>query len=157
HQTGRWVSCHGGPHVLLPKEALGEWDPLKHKNVLSIARNDNAALISVGNTQGIVIGGCDVPMSTWIGNRNFDGANVLVPLELSTFSSDELIDEIIQGLQNSAFHADGFTLSVGPLGLTLFAACDLPSSWICSHLDITIRSGVYSVWSSETEIDDDAL
>src|SRR5688572_8042554 len=95
-----WVSCDGGPHLLLPTELVDAWegtqppsdgrvvsarfrysmDPRATATDYDLACDVEGvlALIPVGAGQGLVLGG-EVPMSTWLPLPNETGIDLLVP------------------------------------------------------------------------------
>ena len=97
----KWVSCRAGPHLLLPAELLGAWEGVKKPSFGRIVRaifrftmdpaspatdydracdvNDLLGLIPVGDGHALVLGGDEVPMSTWIAHPDGGGGDDEAP------------------------------------------------------------------------------
>src|SRR5687768_12943011 len=81
----KWLACDGGPHLILPREVLGDWQACDascftrlapydgstdYARACAIALEREVGIISVGTMSGVVVGGGEVPMSTWVARED---------------------------------------------------------------------------------------
>ena len=158
----QWVSCDGGPHVLLPRTAFGLWNrqrngpsriskgfPSDYCEACKIALAHDVGVIAVAGSFGLVIGGDDVPMSTWIPETRNGGGTIVVAQEWQSNSSDLEIVEAIHRLPTTALRQDRVFITVSERDFVLFAASDFPQRLLYSTLSFEMRPGEYEVASGQ--------
>lgn len=167
-----WVSCDGGPHLLLlPAELVSEWegasvpsggrvvntkfrwngDPKAPATDYDRACDVNGALglIPVGWGMGLVIND-DVPMSTWVESPDGDGGNVVVTITRGEFGDDEVV-QAVRAIPDTMFQGTGMTISAGNGGMFLFPAADASDHWVYGYLKVVLGEGVYRILTTECE------
>ena len=172
-QSMTWIASDGGPHLLLPAEAVERWRPhiqqrqsvvstagrnfTYYESACSIASQTNIGPIEVDGITGVVLGGDEVPLSTWIPFRNGIGGYVVIALEWSSNPTDDDLQMSVHHLPNVAFQSNDFALTTSREGLVLFAASDSPINWVYRHLKIAVPAGQYAIDSAECDVDQYAL
>ena len=139
----RWVSCDGGPHLLLPTELVRVWegtavpsagrvvharfryggDPAAPGTDYDLACDVEGALgvIPVGAGFGLVLGD-EVPMSTWLPLPDGTGVDLIVPLEWGALT-DGAFRRVSRHVLPESLIDTGLTLDIGSAGATLLPAC----------------------------------
>lgn len=170
----KWACCDGGPHLLLPGELLPAWEginPPSNGRVVNATfrftgEPDSPAtdydlacdvqgvvgLIPVGKGQGLVIGGDEVPMSTWIEASDKSGGFVVIPLEWGDLT-DDIVTNTPAKVPGEEFEDTGLEVRVEGRGLVLFAACDSSDAWVYACVEIPILPGIYKVLTIDFEPD----
>jgi len=174
----KWVAPHGGPYLLLPREALSGWNPMaRHPGVLAgddrpsrkqtnywqvceMALQNEVGAVEVGECSGVVFGGVDIPMATFLPHD--DGSHghvdsvgdIVVALEWDGDATDEGIRQGLRELSQGDFRTENVTILAGEQGLVLFAAHDAPPDWTCDHVDCFLRPGRYQIATAQCEAGD---
>jgi len=166
-QLLKWIACDGGPHLILPREVLCDWQacdascfarlppydgPTDYARACTIALEREVGIICVGGMSGLVVGG-EVPMSTWIARDDRCGGDLVVALEWGRDAADDDILASLAELQDESLRQEDLHISVGQGGLVHFAACDRPPRWVYSHHEAPIRPGTYQIASEVCSAD----
>jgi len=166
-----WVSCDGGPHLLLPAELVAAWegtsppsggrivnsrfrytmDPASPATDYDLACDveEELGLIPVETGEGLVIDE-DVPMSTWVPGANVPGGDLVVRV-WGAEPGDEWIVRVCREAPLHLLCDTGLTFSVGDEGLLLFPACDSAPDRIYGFLRVPLPRGQYRVLRVEYE------
>ena len=161
----QWVTCDGGPLLLLAKENLPAWEgsarPSQGRKMEAEFRwrsdgpatdydracdvEDYIALIDVGAGKGMVLGGEELD-ATWV--PLFDGG-LLVRWVYG--ESDEESLTAIDRIPKDFFEDSDLSFSVGESPLVLFAACESGSDQIYPRIEFQIAPGCYQILTSRYE------
>jgi frataxin-like iron-binding protein CyaY len=161
----KWISCDGGPHVLMERSCMEQWEagdiPSNNRVVkashiyneatgivsdydLACEINDYIGIIELQSGSAIVIND-DVPMSAWVTDSNGIGyIIILYTWENKDYSNE--IPEIINNLEDSDFMLSGILFKVREDELYLFPASDRPLDPIYEFVKISIEPGNYKVY-----------
>jgi hypothetical protein len=168
-QIPEWIAPQGGPYLVLPTEAVVRWDaiaPFGYRGMLPAApqRNYDEAcrlaakhdigLIELGDFNGLVLGGCDIPRATWLPRPDGIGGDIVVALEWGFDHRDVNLAAEVASLPDSAFASDGLTFAVESGGLVLFAAAESPPPFYFGHMNCRIAAGTYEIASTQREFGD---
>lgn len=175
-----WVSCDGGPHVLLPAEASSEWSGIRASGD---ARRGRAAfrwsgdasmpgsdydaacdvsglvgLLPMGTGAALVLGD-EVPMSTWLPHDRFRGGVLVVPMTWpDTAHDDPALRDAVASVAPSEFLPTGLVLPAANGRFLLCAAADFGPDWqyptlpLCLPLPPPLPPAAYDIVSVEVPI-----
>jgi hypothetical protein len=155
----QWLSADGGPHLVLPQEALGLWRCAFGAGITntSAATNYDAAceftaagLLSIGFSAGLVFGD-DPPATTWVPSSHFLGGLLVVPIEWESWPDLPDCDVrqfLEQGLTRSLFVRTGMAFPVRSQ-MVLVCAGDCGPDWAYGQRPIRIEPGLYEVLEGE--------
>lgn len=169
-----WVSADGGPHVLLPAEASGEWTGIRtsrHEGRSGIrfrwsgdaaapASDYDAAcdmaglagLVQVGIGEALVLGD-EVPMSTWVPSSPFSGGVLIVPMTWPDSKHDDsALLSAVAAVAPGEFLPTGLVLRLSSGRLLLCAAADYGPDWRYPTSPISIPPGEYQVRTADVQI-----
>lgn len=170
-----WVTCDGGPHLLLPAELECMWcginPPSDGREVQAHFRwsGDYAAPASdydaacdvnglVGliqmEAQSVLVLGDEVPMSTWLASQQFAGGIIVVPMEWpnSHFDVDAITRAVAQ-VELDSYLPTGLSIDVPTGTCRLVAAANFGPNWTLGSLPIAIPPASYTVLSAEVHAD----
>lgn len=171
-----WVTCDGGPHILIPEDCEAFWEgssaPSKGRVVHAQFRwnadpgavatdydaacdiNDLVGVIAVG-ASAAVVSGDEVPMSAWVPSALFAGGLLVVPM---TWPEADALDERLVAATNSAarseFSPTGLLLPPSSGKFILCAACDSGPNWIYPTARVTIPGIPYQILSAEVRTEE---
>jgi hypothetical protein len=158
-----WVTCDGGPLILLAREHLHAWEgadfPTDGRMVEAYIRwnpvgpatdydracdlDDYAGLIDVGCGKALVLG--DEPlMTTWL---PLEDGGLLVRWVYA--DDEEVVIAAARRVPNDAYLDTGLTLSVGQSSLVLFAASESGRDKIYPRIEFQLPSGSYRILTGE--------
>jgi hypothetical protein len=166
-----WVTCDGGPHLLIAEELATLWegsDPPSRGRVVharfrsnsepgAVATDYDAAcdvddlvgVIPVGQGAALVLGD-EVPMSTWVPSTLFAGGLLVVPM---TWPSHGMPEDRLLATVNSVEHSDftqtGLTLPSSSGRFILCSAADAEPNWMCPTARVTVPGVAYQILSAE--------
>jgi hypothetical protein len=166
-----WVTCDGGPHLLIAEEWAGLWEgscPPSRGRVVNAqfrwnGESDAAAtdydaacdiadlvgVISVGEGVALVLGD-EVPMSTWVESPLFAGGLLVVPMTWSEPGMPEnRLLAAVNSVERSAFTHTGLTLPSSSGRFILCAASDAGPDWVYPVAHITVPGVAYQILSAE--------
>jgi len=164
-----WVTCDGGPHLLLPAECVSLWQGSSgwgcaqlsgapsHRELtvpetdydIACAIDELVGVIKVGPNTALVLGD-EVPMSTWIPSRLFTGGVLVVPMTWAgPGTRGEALLAVINGLRRSDFVSTGLILPASSGSFVLCSAADAEPHWIAPKLSLTMPATTYQVLSAE--------
>src|SRR6266404_7590423 len=160
-----WVTCDGGPHLLIPDE----WAPLwkgssepSHGRLVhaqfrwsaepgAVDTDYNAAcdvhelvgVIPVGQGAALVLGD-EVPMSTWVPSALFDGGLLVVPMTWPCpgMPEDRLL-AAVHSVERSDFTQTGLTLPLSSGRFILCSAADAGPNWMYPTARVAIPAVAY--------------
>jgi hypothetical protein len=161
----QWVTCDGGPLLVLAKENLPAWEgsatPSQGRKIEAQFRwnsggpatdydracdvEDYIALIDVGAGKGMVLGG-EESDATWL--PLVDGG-LLVRWVYG--ENDEGSLAAVDRIPKDAFEDSGLSFSVGESPLVLFAACESSGDQIYPRIEFQIAPGCYQILTSHYE------
>ncbi len=166
-KQNKWVCSEGGPHLVLPRHLAALWHPEEHvsgtantdaklfetpyRQVCELALRHNVSRFDVSGAHGLVLGGSEIPMSTWFADGAGRGGDIVIPLEWTHESSAEELAAEVAAISVADFNDERLMIDVGQDGLLLFAAADEAPRWIWSAVEIDLPPGTYSIWSAEKE------
>jgi hypothetical protein len=147
-QRPKWVSCDGGPHLLLPAELVPLWHPHRdratdYERACAIAAD--VGIVSVGDGYGLVIND-EVPMTGWIAASESHGF-LVVPMywEDAGESFHSRAVSACLDMPESEFSSSGLSVTADAHGFLLFTACDEAPDWDYSTAHVQLNRGVYDV------------
>lgn len=165
HFDLEWVTCDGGPLLLIAKKHLHAWEgvdvPAAGRKVEARFRwnpggpptdydracdvDDYIGLIDVGGGKAIVLG--DEPlMTTWL---PLSDGGLLVRWVYA--DDEESLIATARRVPDDAYRDSGWTFSVDNSPLVLFAACESSESRIYPRMEFHLPSGRYRILTSEYE------
>ncbi|MDL5032326.1 Imm21 family immunity protein [Pelomonas sp. APW6] len=169
-----WVSCDGGPHVLLPAKACSAWsgtqasrDPRRGSTSFrwsgdpSAPASDYDAACDVAGLAGLVhtsagaalVLGDEVPMSTWVPHDGFCGGVLVVPMTWPDARHDgPTLRSAVASVAPDEFLPTGLVLPNSGGRFLLCAAADAGPDWYYPTLTIAVPPAVYEVVSAEVHI-----
>ena len=173
-----WISCDGGPHLLMPQSLRGVWrgsgPPFDGRVVDARFRwtmdaadpatdydaacdvDDAVGVIEVAGRQAVVLGD-EVPLSTWLPCAAFDGGVLVVALAWESERFDGTVRAAVDLLTLDHFGATGLVFALDQPGCLLCAACDAGPDWLYSTQDIDIPAGRYALWGADIQMDGVAM
>lgn len=159
-----WVSCDGGPLLLVEEKYLTDWEgsnaPPNGRVVeanfrwgLEVATDYDRAcdvkdwlgLMDVGEGKAIVLGE-DETATMWLPLLEKQEGMLVRWIYAD---SDEVIINTAKSLSNELGTEEGFEFAVGDSDLVLFAACEAGSNKIYPRLKFSFLSGTYKIFTSE--------
>ena len=167
----KWISCDGGPHILMEKKCMKLWEgsevPLNGRIVNSKSKwnqetfistdydlacdiNDYIGIIEVQNGSAIVIND-DVPISTFITDKNGIG-NIVVLNSWENGNYSEELYEIICALNLNDFEDSGIIYRTSEPQLYHFPACDIPTKPVYDFIEISLQPGTYRIYRKDSMI-----
>lgn len=168
-QIPHWIAS-GGPYLLLPADSVNHWSavaqfehpreslpasPLRnYDEACRIAAQHDIGLIELDDFSGIVLGGGDIPMATWLSRPNRIGADIVVALEWGFDYKDVNLAAEVASLDDSAFKSIGVSFRLLNADLVLFAAAESPPPFCFGSLHCPIVPGTYRIASMQCEFGD---
>jgi len=169
NSASTWVTCDGGPLLLVAEEYLLAWtgaaNPSPGRKVEAQFRwnpdgpatdydracdvDDWLGLIDVAQGKGLVLGGGEPFMTTWLPLS--DGG--LLVRWVCADSEEELI-AAAHVIPDSAYVDSGLFLHVGDSPLVLLAACESVDDQIYPRFQFRLLPGEYSIVTSEYDADE---
>lgn len=170
-----WVTCDGGPHLLIPEELGALWEgtnaPSGGRVVNAHFRwsaepgavatdydaacdiNNLIGVIPVGAGAALVLGD-EVPMSTWVPSMLFVGGLIVVPMTWPNHRMPEQrLLTVVDAVERSAFTHAGLTLPPSSGQFILCAACDTGPDWAYATMRVTVPGILYRILSAEVQIE----
>jgi len=170
-----WVTCNGGPHLLIPEELGALWEgsdaPSGGRVVNARFRwsadpgavatdydaacdvNELVGVIPVGAGAALVLGD-EVPMSTWVPSTLFAGGLIVVPMTWPhPGMPEQRLLAAVNSVDRSAFTQTGLTLPPSSGQFILCAACDASPDWIYPTMRVRVPGILYQILSAEARID----
>lgn len=170
-----WVTCDGGPHLLVPEELGALWEgtnaPSSGRVVNARFRssrepgavatdydaacdiNELVGVIPVGPGAALVLGD-EVPMSTWVPSTLFVGGLIVVPMTWPRHDMPEQqLFAAIKSVERPAFTQTGLMLPPSSGQFILCAACDAGPDRIYPTMRVRIPGILYQVLSAEVQIE----
>jgi hypothetical protein len=168
-----WVSCDGGPHLLLPREVASMWsgtsappgrivnarfrwsaDPSSPASDYDAACDvsELVGLVPVGEGLGLVLGD-EVPMSTWVEADPFTGGLLVVPMAWpDPGMPHERLLAAVRSVNPSSYVDTGLRLPAPSGNLVLCAAADAGPQWFYPTVDVHAPPGTLEVLSAEVKV-----
>lgn len=170
-----WITCDGGPHLLIPEELGTLWEgtnaPSGGRVVNARFRwstepgavatdydaacdiNELVGVISVGAGAALILGD-EVPMSTWVPSTLFARGLIVVPMTWARPSMPEQrLLAAVNSADRSAFAQTGLALPPSSGQFILCAACDASPDWIYPTMRVRVPGVLYQVLSAEVRIE----
>lgn len=166
--VSEWVSCDGGPLLVVAKEHLIAWEgaanPSPGRKIEAQFRwtpngpatdydracdvDDYIGLIDVGSGKGIVLG--DEPlMTTWLPLA--DGG--LLARWVCADSEEEFLTAV-RRIPDDTYEDSGFSLAVEDSPLVLLAACESSQDNIYPRIECQLPAGSYRILTTHYEADE---
>ena len=167
----KWVSSRGGPHLLLPAELLGAWEGVKKPSFGRIVRaifrftmdpaspatdydracdvNDLLGLIPVGDGHALVLGGDEVPMSTWIAHPDGRGGDIVILMQWADDARVARQIAVTPTVPDEQFDATGLDFHLRGDDAVLLPASDSGPNWVDGCLRCALPAGRYAVTTAE--------
>jgi hypothetical protein len=164
----KWVTCDGGPLLLVAKEHLCAWEgvanPSANRKVETRFRwnpegpatdydracdvDDYLGLIDVGYGKGLVLGQ-EPFMTTWLPQN--DGG-VLVRWVFA--EDEEKVLTTASSIPNESYQDSGLSFVVGDSSLVLLAACESSKDQIYPRLEFEVTRGQYRILTTHYDADE---
>ena len=170
-----WITCDGGPHLLIPEELGALWEgtnaPSGDRVVNARFRwraepdavatdydaacdvNELVGVIPVGVGAALVLGD-EVPMSTWMPSALFVGGLIVVPMTWPHHGMHEQrLLAAVNSAERSTFTQTGLTLPSSSGHFILCAACDTGPDRLYATMRVSVPAIPYQVLSAEVRND----